>query len=117
MSPILDPKSTTSLPFESLFRALRREGVDAGNLLIPRTTTAFLARPRLPITLPFRLGPAVGHAVKNHQEAGLYATSGVSTTPHFERARSVYAAKEHVVVRIEVAGLERFGIQFFRVAA
>jgi hypothetical protein len=86
-----------------LFRALRREEIEAGNVLIPKGQGPFQADPRLGIDtrLPFKLGPTEEHAVRQHQwnQSG-FPTSGVSTTPHISRAK-YYAQKNKVIVKID----------------
>ena len=51
-----------------LYRALRKEEIEAGNVLIPRNQEAFKAHPRLPFTLPVKLGEQVEHAIRDHQD-------------------------------------------------
>ena len=98
-----------------LYRALREEEIKDGGVLIPKKTKLFIAHPRLPITLPFRLGLHHEHAVREHQWDSRYETCGISTTPHLARAR-FYAAKLGVIVKIDVTMLESLGIIQFRVA-
>jgi hypothetical protein len=98
-----------------LYRALREAEIQAGGVLIPKKTELFIAHPRLPITLPFRLGLYHEHAVREHQWDGLYETCGISTTPHLARAQ-LYAARLGVIVKIDLTILESVGIVHFRVA-
>lgn len=96
-----------------LFRALRQEEIKAGHLLIPKGQGPFEAHPRLAIDtrLPFRLGPTVEYAVRQHQwkQKGI-PTSGISTTPRFERAK-FYAQGHRVVVKMNRLRLPEFNIK------
>ena len=95
-----------------LYRALRVEEIEAGYVLIPKGQGPFLALPRLGIDtrLPFVLGATEEHAVKQHQMGEIFQTSGISTTPHLERAK--YYAKTHrVIVKISRQRLAQLGIR------
>ena len=73
-----------------LYRALRKEEIEAGNILIPKEQETFKKLPRLGIDtrLPFVMGETEEHAVRQHQwQQKGFLTSGISTTPHFERAK------------------------------
>ena len=98
-----------------LYRALRDAEIQAGSILIPKQVGQFIAHPRLPITLPFRLGHRLEHAIREHQWNGQYETCGVSTTPHYRRAQ-IYAARLGVIVKIDATKLDSFGIAQFRIA-
>jgi hypothetical protein len=114
----------TALP-RYLYRALRGEEISAGCRLIPKAQKAFLEPPRLKQVLPFTLGDRLEHAVRAHQwdEPGnQYKTSGVSTTPHLERAR-YYAENDgpstkagRMVATIDTALFEMLEISAHRVA-
>ncbi len=96
----------------NLYRALRKEEIEAGNVLIPKLQTPFKSHPRLGIDtrLPFRLGEYEEYAVRQHQwEQKGFSTAGVSTTPHPERAK-IYA-RDGVVVKINRAILSEYGIK------
>jgi hypothetical protein len=97
-----------------LYRALRPEEITRG-VLIPKSREPFVAHPRLPLVLPFTLGERPEHAVRAHQWDGLYPTSGVSTTPHFQRAE-YYAQHHRTIAKIALERLATFGIQMFRVS-
>ena len=96
-----------------LYRALRREEIDADCVLIPKSQEPFPAEARLGIDtrLPFQLGPTEEHAVRQHQwnQHG-FPARGVSTTPHIERAR-VYAHTNKVIVTIDREVLSKHGIK------
>ena len=100
-----------------LYRALRKEEIDSGCSLIPRSQGPFVAASKFGIdtTFPIPLVPTVENAVRQHQwkQNGL-PTSGVSTTPHLERAR-FYAAANGVIVRIDRHLLAQHGIKEYRV--
>jgi hypothetical protein len=108
-----------------LYRGLRHEEIDAGCVLIPKAQRPFLAQARLPINLPFVLGERVEHAVREHQqvkkdkatgeEKPLHKTSGVSTTPHFQRAVQNYG-RDGVIVKIDTSFFETHGISAHAVA-
>jgi hypothetical protein len=98
-----------------LFRGLRQEEVDAGNILIPRSADTFVAPPRLPLTGPFDLAESPANAVRDHQWEGRYPTRGVSTSFSFEIARGYASA--HVVVRVDTVVLESLGIRQYEVGA
>src|SRR6266550_729406 len=70
-----------------LYRALRPEEISRG-VLIPKSREPFVAHPMLPQVLPFPLGERPEHAVRAQQweREDRYPTSGVSTTPHRQRA-------------------------------
>lgn len=83
------PRAMNNLP-RYLYRALRPAEISAGYVLIPKAQKPFLAHPRLPQILAWNLGEKPEHAVREHQwdkPGNQYETSGVSTTPHFHRAR------------------------------
>lgn len=89
-----------------LYRALRKEEIEAGCSLISRSQEAFKEHPRLSINLPFKLGEGKEHAIRDHQD-GVYK-NGISTTPHFEIARKY--AKEGVVAKIDRSKLVEQGV-------
>jgi hypothetical protein len=89
------------MPF--LYRALRFEEINAGYVLIPNSQEPFLAEARIGIDtrLPFQLGSTEEHAIRQHQwEQNGFPTRGISTTPHFERAK-YYARINKVIVKID----------------
>jgi hypothetical protein len=100
---------------ERLFRGLRLDEVAAGNVPLSKSLGPFLAHPRLPIRLPFVLGERVEHAVREHQWGGKYITSGISTSPLFERA-SIYGAQTGVVVEIDTTKFTELGVEAYKVA-
>ncbi|MDK2742178.1 MAG: hypothetical protein NDI90_04630 [Nitrospira sp. BO4] len=96
-----------------LYRALRSDEIEAGCVLISKTQGSFEAGPRLGIDtrLPFALGPTEEHAVRQHQwQQNGFPTSGVSTTPHLERAR-FYAAARGVIVEIDRRLFSMYGVR------
>ena len=98
-----------------LYRALRQEEINAGNILIPKGQGPFVAEPRLGIDtrLSFVLGPTEKYAVRQHQyRQNGFPTSGVSTTPHFERAK-FYAQTNRVIVKIDRTLLGQYGVREF----
>jgi hypothetical protein len=97
-----------------LYRALRPDEISRG-VLIPKSCGPFVAEPQLPQVLPFTLGEGPEHAVRAHQWEGRYPTSGVSTTPHLERAEH-YAQGHRRIAKIAVARLAQFHVHTFRVA-
>ena len=96
-----------------LYRALRREEINSGYILMPKSQEPFPAEARLGIDtrLPFQLGPTEGHAVNQHQwKQHGFPTRGISTTPHIERAQ-FYAQANKVVVAIDRKVLSLYGIK------
>ena len=96
-----------------LYRALRAAEIEAGCVLIPKNQRPFEADPRLGIDtrLPFVLGPTEEHAVRQHQwQQNGFPTSGVSTTPHLERAQ-FYAAADGVIVEIDRRLFSVYGLR------
>ena len=97
-----------------LYKGLRKEEIDAWNILIPKSQGPFRSHPRLGIDtrLPFVLGEAEEYAVRQHQwkQSG-YPTSGVSTTPHFERAKKVYGERNRAIVKINRQLFGKYGIK------
>ena len=100
-----------------LYRGLRKEEIDAGNLLIPKSQEPFAADPCLGIDtrLPFILGKTEEHAVRKHQwlQSG-YPTRGISTTPHIERAR-IYAKSNKIIVVIDRRLFKQYGIREYHI--
>jgi len=97
-----------------LYKALRKEEIDAGNILIPKLQGPFRSHPRLGIDtrFPFVLGETEEHAVRQHQwQRNGFPTSGVSTTPHFEIAKKVYAKRNRVIVKINCQLFSKYGIK------
>jgi len=97
-----------------LYRALRPEEISRG-VLIPKSREPFVAPPMLPQVLPFALGERTEHAVRAQQWDGRYPTSGVSTTPHRQRAE-YYAQNHRTIAIIAVERLAASGIQMWRVS-
>lgn len=93
------------------YKALRKEEIDAGNILIPKSQGPFRSDPYFGIDMyfPIEFG-SVTNAIRQHQwkQRG-FPTSGVSTTPHFERAK-FYAKRNGVIVKIDRQSLTKFGI-------
>ena len=106
--------SVAGLP-KSLFRGLAQTEVDSGCVPIAKKRAPFRAHPRLPLKLPFILGERVEHAVREHQWCGKYITSGISTSPLFERA-SIYGAQTGVVVEIDTTKFVELGVEAYKVA-
>lgn len=100
------------MEYKNLYRALRKEEISAGNILIPKVIKPFKNHPRMGIDthLPFMLGEQEEYAVRQHQwkQEGFPGSSGVSTTPHIERAR--FYAKNEVIVVIDREQLKKFNI-------
>ncbi len=95
-----------------LYRALRKEEIDAGYVLIPKSQKPFQNHPRVGIDtrLPFKLGEQEEYAVRQHQwKRNGFPTSGISTTPHFERA--IDYAREGVIVKINRQLCSKYGIR------
>jgi hypothetical protein len=94
-----------------LYRALRKEEIDAGNILIPKSQGPFRSDRCFGIDMyfPIEFG-SVTNAIRQHQwkQKG-FQTSGVSTTPHFERAK-FYAERNGVIVKIDCQSLSKYGI-------
>ena len=107
-----------SMDQQFLYRALRSEEIEAGNILIPKGQGPFTAHPRLGIDtrLPFVLVATEEHAVRQHQwkQRG-FPTSGVSTTPHIDRAR-FYAQTNQVIVKIDRSLLKHCGVREYDVS-
>jgi hypothetical protein len=97
-----------------LYRALRDAEIEAGNILIPKGQAPFRANPKLPLVLPFTLGEREEHAVRDHQWDGQFPTRGVSCTTEWNVALR-YAATAKIIVSLDEAGCNRFGIRRFRV--
>jgi hypothetical protein len=86
--------------------------------LIPKSQQQFKAHPKLPLVLPFELGERTEHAVRDHQwvepdeKSGrmepLFKTSGVSTTPNFNRA--VHYAGNKIIARIDTREFQSLNI-------
>jgi hypothetical protein len=96
-----------------LYRALRLEEIDKGCILIPKSQNPFRVHPRLGIDtrLPFKLGEQEEYAVRQHQwQQKGFTTSGVSTTPHLDRAKH-YAQKEKIIVKINRDLLPQYDIK------
>jgi hypothetical protein len=93
-----------------LYRALRKEEIEAGCVLIPKQQRAFQDWPMLGLdtTLPFYLGPAEKYAINHHQRG--QETRGISTTPIFERAK-YYASKNKTIVKISRRKLKKNNIK------
>ena len=95
-----------------LYRALRAEEIEAGNILIPKLQDLFRANPRLGIDtrLPFALGPTEEYAFRQHQWKQIgFPTRGISTTPHYKRAE-FYASRNKVIVKIDRKLLNKYDI-------
>jgi hypothetical protein len=94
---------------------LAQTEVDSGCVPIAKKQAPFLANPRLPLKPPFVLGERIEHAVRDHQWCGKYITSGISTSPHFERA-CIYGAQTGVVVEIDTTKFAKLGVEAYKVA-
>ena len=95
-----------------LYRALRKEEIDAGYVLIPKSQKPFKSHPRVGIDmrLPFKIGEQEEYAVRQHQwKQNGFPTSGISTTPHFERARDY--ARDGVIVKTNRQLCSKYGIR------
>ena len=99
-----------------LYRALRPDEIERGLLLAKKPTEPFVADLLLPFVLPVTLGKTLEHAVRAHQwDSNRWPGSGVSTTPHLERAKH-YAKNHRTIAIISTDRLTEFGIQIFRVS-
>lgn len=98
-----------------LYRALRKEEIGAGNILIPKSQDTFSRPARFGIDMRFPIElHSETNAVRQHQwkQKGL-PTSGISTTPHLERAKNYN--KNGVIVKIDRHSLTKFGIKEYDV--
>jgi len=112
--PSADQLSVANMP-KVLFRGLAQTEVNYGCVPVAKKQARFLAHPRLTLKLPFILGERVEHAVREHQWGGKYITSGISTSPLFERA-SIYGAQTGVVVEIDTTKFAELGVEAYKVA-
>jgi len=97
-----------------LYRALRKEEIDAGNILIPRKQETFKKLPLIGIDtrIPFVVGKTEEYAVRQHiqrQQKELPPSVGISTTPHFERAKNYNT--NGVIVKINRSLFNKYGIK------
>jgi hypothetical protein len=99
-----------------LYRALRDVEIANGNILIPKSTEPFLANPRLPNVLPFRLGEHEEHAIREHQLNGQYPTRGISCTREWSVAVQ-YAQQNRVIASIDEDKCKNKGIKLYDVSA
>ncbi len=114
------PADASEAPSEQegpvLYRALREVEIEQGQL-VPKGQGPFLDEPRFDYARfdDATFGPSSRTATLHHQwqQRGL-PTSGISTTPHLERAK-FYAQRLRRVAVIPVKGLADLGIQMFRV--
>ena len=102
-----------------LYRAVRKEENDAGNIL-PKSQEPFRSDPIFgtdDMNFPIEFG-SVKNAIRHHQwqkgrpypwQKEQIPTSGVLTTPHFERAK-FYAKENGVIVKIDRKLLNKFNI-------
>lgn len=94
-----------------LYRALNKEEIKAGGILIPKETTTFLA----PLRCGFQVGDNIGmteeHAVIDHQNNGKIPTRGVSTTTSRKIAYEKYSKKLGMVALIDRSKLKEYGIK------
>jgi hypothetical protein len=96
-----------------LYKALRKEEIDEGNILIPKSQGPFRSDPRFGIDMrfPIEFGSET-NAVRQHQwERNGFPTSGVSTTPHFEIAKKFYAKRNRLIVKINCQLFSKYGIK------
>ncbi len=96
-----------------LYRALRKEEINAGCILIPKSQDPFAAEIRLEVDtrFPWTFGVTEEHAVNQHQwNQNGFPTRGISTTPHIERAR-FYAQVNKVIISIDRELLSKYGIK------
>ena len=99
-----------------LYRALRTTEIKRCVLIPKKPSAPFAADLMFPLQFPGRFGKFSEHAVRAHQmDSDRYPTSGVSTTPHRERAES-YAQGNRIIVRIAVERLAAHGIETYRVS-
>lgn len=95
-----------------LYRALRPEEIQQNYILLPKSQKPFRANPiiRAGTYFPFYPTATPRNAVRYHQwEQNGIRTSGISTTPHLDRAVS-YAQHNKVIVKIDRTLLFQFGI-------
>lgn len=98
-----------------LFRGLAPVEVQERCIPIAKKQQPLLAHPRLPSRLPFILGERIEHAVREHQWCGKYPTSGISTSPLFDRA-AFYGRSTGVVVEIDTTTFGELGIAAYKVS-
>ena len=109
----LSPSELSGIPMKYLYRALRKEEIDAGNRLIPKSQEPFRSDPcfGIDMTFPIEFGSET-NAVRQHQwKRNGFPTSGVSTTPHFEIAKKDYAKRNRVIVKINRQLFGKYGIK------
>lgn len=106
-----------------LYRAVRKEEINAGNILIPKSQEPFRSDPifgtdDMVFTAEGIEFDSVRNAIRHHQwqkgrpyqwQKEQIPTSGVSTTPYFKRAK-FYAKKNGVIVKIDRQLLNKFNI-------
>jgi len=99
-----------------LYRALRLIEIEENHILIPKSIQEFKSDPVFGIdtTFPIRFY-SEENAVRQHQwkQKGL-PTRGISTTPFYEQAL-FYAQTNKVIVKIDTALFDKFGIKTFDV--
>lgn len=107
-----------SLDIQFLFRGISVATHESGTGLSPKgtgfTRTIHLDEPDLRLDMGLTLDDSIENAIVTHQlDSGYYRSAGVSTTPHFERAK-YYATqggtREGVVYRIDRRRLDSHGV-------
>ena len=93
-----------------LYRALRQEEIDQGNILLPKSNEPFVAPNMFPQVFPIIFGDTPEHAARRHQWDGEFKTRGVSTTPLKEIAFNKYGKNLGVIALIDRESLKRFGV-------
>jgi hypothetical protein len=96
-----------------LYRALRREEIDAGGILIPKETTTFLASFKCGYQIGDFIGMTEKHAVIDQLTSDKTPTRGVSTTTAKQIAFEKYAKNHRMVALIDRNKLKHFKIKEF----
>ncbi len=98
-----------------LFRALRKEEIEKGNILIPKSIDTFESNPSFPISFPFNFGKSEEHAIDNHQKFdGKNNDRGISTSKYFEIAKK-YAQENKYIAIINTEQFDKLGIKAIEV--
>jgi hypothetical protein len=99
-----------------LYRALRKEEIDKGNILLPKSDELFVAPNIFPQVFPIIFGDTPEHAARIHQWDGKIPTRGISTTPIKDIAFKKYGQNLGVIAIIDRVNLKRFGITEYKVS-
>ena len=93
-----------------LYRALRKEEIEKGNILLPKSMEPFKAPLRFPVTFPLTFGDTVSHAIRDHQWDSKFPTRGISTSPLREVAFEKYGKSFGVIANINRDVLVEYGV-------